>query len=153
MIHTKRRTLARIEAEYRALDRAVRRLAPADFRRPAFQAEARERWTVKDALAHIVWWKANMHRAITKAPQRPGWSKLTVRQANKKIYDEWHRTSPRELVAWHRAAHRALLASLRRLPEVYFSGRRRSGEWPFDLVGHSAEHRTRHIERAVERGR
>ena len=91
--HTRASVIARVEAEYRSLDKLVRQLEPADFDRPAFAG-----WTVKDALAHVVAWKAQ---------------------------------------------------ALRELPDEFFSGRERSTLWPADLDSHSAEHRKRHIARAL----
>ncbi len=75
--HSKRAVLARVEAEYEALDRVVRRLRPADFRRPipGFGARARvlrERWTAKDALAHIVEWKRQTWRGLARLGSDPG---------------------------------------------------------------------------------
>lgn len=70
--HTKESALGRVEAEFQALDRVVRRLRPADFRRPApgFGERARiarERWTAKDALAHI------LEEFFTGTPRSPLW--------------------------------------------------------------------------------
>lgn len=146
---TKVATIARVSAEYRSLDRLVRRMGPADFRRLVFRSETRESWTAKDALAHITAWKWNMQRALAKEPRPPGPRARTVAEANSRIYRGWHRRSAADVVADHRSAQAATLRTLRALPDEYFAGRTRSARWPFDLVGHSAEHRVRHIERAL----
>ena len=53
MTHTRASVIKRVEDEYRALDKIVKPLSPADFRRPAMRAEAPIRFTVKDVLAHV----------------------------------------------------------------------------------------------------
>ena len=42
-----------------------------------------------------------------------------------------------------------LLAALREAPEGWFSDREHAAPWPFDLDGHSAQHRIRDIERTL----
>lgn len=144
--HTKVATIARVRAEYRALDRLVRRMGPADFRRRVFKSETRESWTVKDALAHITAWKWHMQRALAKERRPSGPRATTVAEANGRIYRRWHRRPAADVVADIRAAQRAVLRTLRALPDEHFTLRARSSSWPFDLVGHSTEHRVRHIE-------
>jgi uncharacterized damage-inducible protein DinB len=134
-----------VEEEYRALDRAVRRLTPAALRRPAFARARREAWTVKDALAHIVAWKLFTVLSFRREPRPQELRGLEVPEANAKLYREWRRRSSRDVIAAHRAVHREALAALRALPGELFQ-RPRSPQWPFDLIGHSAEHRRRHIE-------
>jgi hypothetical protein len=41
--------------------------------------------------------------------------------------------------------HRDVMAAMRHLPAQYFK-KRLSPMWPNDLVGHSSEHRRRHLE-------
>src|SRR5262249_7357359 len=50
MRHTRRSVIARTRREYAALDRVVRRLRPADWRRRVPRPPTRAPWTVKDAL-------------------------------------------------------------------------------------------------------
>ena len=150
MRHTRRGTLRRVEAEYRALDRVVRRLGER-LREPVpgFGARARirrERWTGKDALAHIVAWKH--HQLRTLARQRHD---MTIRGRpiavqNRVLYTRWHRRSVRDVIAYHRRIHREVMAALRARPTSYFTDPPRSPMWPNDLIGHSAEHRERHLE-------
>jgi hypothetical protein len=42
-----------------------------------------------------------------------------------------------------------LLAALREAPEAWFTGKERGVPWPFDIDGHSAEHRVKDIERTL----
>lgn len=148
--HTKRATIARVEREYWALDRIVRRLGPRlaeDV--PGFGARARikrERWTGKDTLAHIVAWKHHQLRTLRRERHD-----MTIRgkpfaEQNRILYSRWHRRSLRDVVAYHRSIHRDLVAALRTLPDSYFKEPPRSPQWPNDLVGHAADHRERHLE-------
>jgi hypothetical protein len=148
--HTRASVIKRVEAEYRALDAVVRKLGPADLRRPAMREEAPIRFTAKDVLAHINAWKWNEERVVTKrkAPRRPYDPPKTsaLVDTNAAIYKRSHRAAAKTIVAEHRAAHRAMLKALRAAPAEYFSGRERSKQWPFDAVGHVAEHRRKHLE-------
>jgi hypothetical protein len=62
--HTKREVLARTRREFEILDRLISRLKPADWKRRAPRPLARDPWTVKDALAHIVYWKEHSARVF-----------------------------------------------------------------------------------------
>lgn len=149
--HTRRATIARVEAEYRALDRVVRRLGAVGLARPVpgFGERARirrEMWTKKDALAHIVEWKRHQVRGLRRERSDPELRGLPIERKNRVLYDRWRRRSVREVIAYHRAVHRDVRAALRALPEGYFSKPARSPIWPNDLVGHAAGHRRRHLE-------
>jgi hypothetical protein len=151
--HTKRRTIARIEAEYRSLDRTVRRLGTRGLSGdiPGFGARARirrERWTAKDALAHIVEWKRQALRALRSEASDPELRGLPIDRKNRVLYERWHRRSPRDVIAYHRAVQRDVMKALRALPEAYFA-KRRSPYWPGDLTTHAAGHRRRHLELVV----
>ena len=148
--HTKRDTIARVAAEYRALDRVVRRLGSARLARPVpgFGARARirrERWTGKDALAHIVEWERQALRALRGEASDPTLRGLAIERKNRVLYDRWHHRPVRDVVAYHRAVHRDVMRALRELPDAYFR-KRRSPTWPNDLVGHARAHRVRHLE-------
>ena len=149
MKHTRASVIARVEKEYQALDAIVKRLTPADFRRPAMREEAPIRFTVKDVLAHITAWKWRQVRVITKdkGPLRPYEPPKTkaIAETNAGIYRRSHRTPASTIVAEHRAAHRAMLKALRATPADAFT-KRRSAQWPFDAVGHVEEHRRKHLE-------
>ncbi|HEY6958637.1 MAG TPA: maleylpyruvate isomerase N-terminal domain-containing protein [Candidatus Limnocylindria bacterium] len=151
--HTKRRTMARVAAEYRALDRVVRALGTRGLERPVpgFGARARirrESWTGKDALAHIVEWKRQALRALRREHSDPELRGLVIARKNRVLYERWHRRPARDVIAYHRAVERDVMAALRALPEDYFA-KKRSPYWPGDLLGHAAGHRTRHLERML----
>jgi hypothetical protein len=150
VMHNKRETLARVEKEYRALDKVVRRLGTRGLNEdvPGFGARARirrERWTRKDALAHIVEWRRQALRALRKEASDPDLKGLPIDRKNRRLYERWHSRSAREVVAYHRRIHKETVAAMQRLPDEYFK-RRLSSIWPNDLIGHSAEHRRRHLE-------
>ena len=155
VMHNKRETMARVEMEYRALDRVVRRLGTRGLNEdvPGFGARARirrERWTRKDALAHIVEWRRNALRALRKDVSDPELKGLRIDQQNRKLYERWHSRPARAVVAYHRKIHKEVMTAMRRLPDQYFR-KRLSPIWPNDLVGHSAEHRRRHLEATDKR--
>jgi hypothetical protein len=150
MLHDKRETIARVEAEYRALDRAVRRLGTRGLEEavPGFGARARirrERWLRKDALAHIVEWKRQQLRALRKERSDPELRGMRLHEKNRFFYTKWHGRPAREVVAYHRAVGRDIRKAMRALGPEYFA-KRVSPQWPNDLVGHAAEHRRRHLE-------
>lgn len=150
--HNKRDTIARVEREYRALDRVVRRLGSKGLEEavPGFGARARierERWLRKDALAHIVEWKRNQLRTLRHEGPDPELKGLDIAHKNRTLYERWHERPTREVVAYHRAVARDVRAAMRMLPDAYFA-RRFSPIWPNDLVGHARWHRERHLEAA-----
>ena len=152
--HTRASVIKRVEAEYRALDAVVRRLSAAGLRLPAMREEAPIRFTAKDVLAHINAWKWRQARvtAKDKSPERPYEPPRlrNIADINAAIYRRSHRTPARTIVAEHRAAHRAMQRALRAAPADYFA-KRHSAQWPFDAVGHSEEHRRKHLEPLVSR--
>ena len=152
MTHTRASVIRRVETEYRSLDAVVRRLAPADWRKPAMREEAPIRFTAKDVLGHINAWKFRQARvtANDKSPLRPYEPPKTgaLKDTNAGIYRRSHRTPAKTIVAEHRAAQRAMLKALRAAPAEYFT-KRWSANWPFDAVGHVAEHRRKHLDPLV----
>ena len=149
MTHTRASVIKRVQDEYRALDKIVAKLSPADFRKPAMREEAVIRFTAKDVLAHITAWKWRQVRVIRgdKGPLRPYEPPKTtnIKDTNAGIYRRSHRTAVATIVAEHRAAHRAMLETLRDAPAGYFT-KQRSAQWPFDAVGHVEEHTRKHLE-------
>ena len=57
---------------------------------------------------------------------------------------------PQEVLAWHRQVQQQVLEALHAAPDAWFSGKERRPEWPYDLDGHSADHRVKDIERALK---
>jgi hypothetical protein len=147
--HRKPDVIARTRREYAALDRLVRRLRPADWTRRVPRPPIRDPWTVKDALAHIVYWKEHSARVFRGERRLPEMRGLDVNAINRLIYRRWRRRRPAELVAWHRRVQRAVLATLVANPPEWFSRRERSPRWPLDFDAHSADHRTADIEAAL----
>src|SRR5215468_12211146 len=98
MRHTRRSVVMRTRREFADLDRLVSRLRPADWKRRVPRSEARDPWTVKDALAHIVYWKAHTARVFRGERRLPEMRGLDVNQINRLVYERWRRRTPRELV-------------------------------------------------------
>jgi len=144
--HTKREVLTRTRREFAILDRLVSRLKPADWKRRAPRPPTRDPWTVKDVLAHIVYWKEHSARVFRGERRLPEMRGLDVNQINRLVYRRWRRRTPRELVSWHRRVQREVLETLAGNPPAWFNRRERSPAWPLDFDGHSADHRRRDIE-------
>jgi len=149
MRHTKQQVLARTRREFAALDRLVRRLRPADWTRRVPRPPTRDPWTVKDALAHIVYWKEHSARVFRGERRLPEMRGLDVDQINRLIYRRWRGRRTSELRAWHRRVHDDVSKTLARNPAAWFSRRDRSPQWPLDFDGHSSYHRVRDIEAAL----
>jgi hypothetical protein len=152
MRHTREQVLDRTTREFELLDHLVSGLTDEQWQRSLSRPEAKEPWTVKDALAHITHWKADAARSARRQPVPPEERGLGEGEANHLIYLRWRGRSPQEVLAWHRQVQQDALAALREAPEAWFSGKERRAEWPFDLDGHSAEHRVKDIERALASG-
>jgi hypothetical protein len=120
-----------------------------EWERLLLRPESKEPWTVKDALAHITHWKADVARSARGERIPPEERGLGETEGNHLIYLRWRERPPQEVLAWHRQVQEEVLAALRAAPEKWFSGRERKPEWPNDLDGHSAYHRVKDIERAL----
>jgi mycothiol maleylpyruvate isomerase-like protein len=149
MRHTRKQVVARTRREFAELDRLVVRLRPADWTRRVPRPPTRDPWTVKDALAHIVYWKEHSARVIRGERRLPEMRGLDVDQINRVIYRRWHRRRPAEVLRWHRRAHADVLRTLARTPAAWFGRRERSSRWPADFDGHSADHRVKDIAAAL----
>ena len=149
MRHRKQDVIARTRREYAILDRLVRRLRPVDWTRRVPRPPARDPWTVKDALAHIVYWKEHSARVFRGERRLPEMRGLDVNAINRLIYRRWRGRRPAELVAWHRRVQRDVLATLAANPPEWFSRRERAPKWPLDFDAHSADHRADDIEAAL----
>jgi|SRR5882724_1187944 len=149
MRHTRKEVVARTRREFAALDHLVARLRPADWKRRVPRPPTRDPWTVKDALAHIVYWKEHSARVFRGERRLPEMRGLDVNQINRLVYRRWRRRPPSELQAWHRRVQIDVLTTLARNPAAWFGRRQRSPRWPLDFDGHSAEHRMHDIEAAL----
>ena len=149
MHHNRVEVIERSIREFELLDHLVANLKDEDWERSLLRPETKDPWTVKDALAHITHWKADVARSARGMPHPSEERGLQETDANHLIYMRWRDRSPQEVLAWHRQVQEDVLAALRAAPEKWFSGRERRLEWPFDLVGHSTYHRGKDIERAL----
>jgi hypothetical protein len=147
-IHTREEVIERTEREFAELDRLVADLSEEAWSRPLGRPEGKDDWTVKDALAHITYWKAGVARTARGQRLPSEESGLKLNELNHLVYLRWHERSPQEVLAWHRQVHEDVLAALREAPDKWYS-RQRGEEWPGDLASHSAYHRVKDIERAV----
>ena len=149
MRHNRDEVIERTIREYETLDRLVADLSDEDWQRLLPRPESKEPWTVKDALAHITHWKADVVRKIRGQNRPPEERGMTENEENHLIYIRWRDRSPREVLDWHRQVHEEVLSALRDAPEEWFSRRERREEWPYDLDGHLRDHRVKDIERAL----
>lgn len=153
MRHTRSEVIKRTIREFDLLDSLVAGLANQDWGQLLPRSETKEPWTVKDALAHITHWKADVVRKIKKQPIPVEEKGLNINDGNHLIYLRWQKRSPREVLAWHRQVQKDLLVALQEAPEEWFSGKDRRPEWPFDLDGHSTYHRVKDIEQVIKNPR
>ena len=151
MQHTRAEVIKRAKREFRLLDRLVAGLTAAEWKIAVPRSEAKDPWTVKDVLAHITHWKEGVTLSARGERRPPEESRLNITDGNRLVYTRWRRRSAREVLSWHRQVHVDLLAALREAPDRWYSRRDRGPDWPFDLDGHSAEHRVKDIERSVTR--
>jgi hypothetical protein len=151
MRHTRTEVIERTIQEFELLDRLVYNLSDEDWNRLLTRPETKDPWTVKDALAHITHWKADMVRKIKKQPIPVEEKGLNWTDGNHLIYRRWQDRSPQEVFTWHKQVQEEVLAVLQNAPEAWFSNRERRQSWPFDLEGHSGYHRVKDIETALKK--
>jgi hypothetical protein len=152
MRHTRNQIIKRTIREFELLDRLVANLSTEDWERLVPRPETKEPWTVKDALAHITHWKADMARRARRQKRPPEERGLGESEGNHLIYVRWRDRSPQDVLAWHRQVQEEVLTALREAPSEWFRGKERGPDWPYDLDGHSAYHRLRDIEEALAAG-
>ncbi len=151
MRHTREEVIARTIHEFELLDGLVANLKTEEWNRLLSRSETQDPWTVKDALAHITFWKADVARSIRRQRRPPEERGLQYNEFNHLIYLRWHNRSPQEVLTWHRQVQADLLDTLQTAPEKWFNGKERKPDWPYDLEGHSAIHRLKDIERTLGR--
>ena len=149
MRHNREEVIERTIREFELLDHLVASLTNEDWERFVLRSETKEAWTVKDTLAHITHWKADIARSARGQPIPPEERGLQVTDGNHLVYMRWRDRSPEQVLAWHRQVQEDVLAALREAPEEWFSGKERRPEWPNDLDTHSTYHRVKDIERAL----
>ena len=79
---------------------------------PASQARDEEPWTVKDALVHVTYRKANMVRTIRKQRRPDDERGSPPDEVNRVVYLRWRSRSPCDVLAWHRQVPKDILAAL-----------------------------------------
>lgn len=149
MRHSREEVIERVIHEFQLLDQLVAGLNNDEWERLLSRPETKDPWSVKDAVAHIAHWKADVIRSIRGQRRPPEERGLETNVANHLVYQRWHNRPPQEVLAWHRQVQQDLLTALRAAPEQWFTGRERRTEWPYDLDGHSAYHRVNDIKRAL----
>ena len=152
MQHTREEVIQRTIREFELLDQLVANLTAEEWERRLPRPETKDPWTVKDSLAHITHWKADVARSIRGLPLPDEERGLNETDGNRLVFLRWHDRSPQDVLDWHRQVHQDVLSALRAAPEKWFSRRERRAEWPFDLDGHSAYHRTKDIQQALDVG-
>ncbi len=150
MRHTREEVIKRTVREFKLLDDLVSTLTDEEWNRLVIRPETKDPWTVKDALAHITHFKADIIRKIKKQFIPVEVKGLSETDENHLIYARWRDRSPEEVLTWHKQVQRDVLAALQNAPEKWFNGRERSTEWPFDLDSHSSYHRVKDIEQALK---
>jgi hypothetical protein len=150
MYHNREEVIERTIREFELLDHLVANLTKEDWEQLLLRPETKDPWTVKDALAHITHWKADIARSARGQHRPPEERGLNYNDGNHLIYLRWRDRSPQEVLTWHRHVQEDVLAALRAAPEEWFTARDRRKEWPYDLDGHSAYHRTKDIARALK---
>jgi hypothetical protein len=151
MRHNREEVINRTIQEFELLDHLVANLTNEEWNRLLHRPESKDPWTVKDALAHITHWKADVARSARRQLRPIEERGLNINQGNRLVYLRWHNRSPQEVLAWHRQVQKDVLAALQEAPEEWFSGRERGPDWPGDLVGHSTHHRVKDIEWALKK--
>ncbi len=151
MRHTREEVIERTIREFKLLDDLVCHLTEQDWDRQLSRPETKDPWTVKDTLAHITHFKADVVRKIKKQPIPRDVKGLTETDENHLIYIRWRDCPPQQVFAWHRQVQEDVLKALQAAPEEWFTGKERQPEWPFDLEAHSSYHRVKDIEQALKR--
>ncbi len=146
MRHNREEVIQRTIREFELLDQLVANLTDEEWNRPLPRSESKDPWTVKDALAHITHWKADVARSVRRQRIPVEERGLKINEGNHLVYARWHDRSPQDVLAWHRQVQVDVLAALQEAPDEWFSSKERSPEWPGDLEGHSAAHRVKDVE-------
>jgi hypothetical protein len=150
MHHNRNEVIERTIREYQLLDQLITNLSAEEWAQQLDRSATKDPWTVKDAVAHITHWKADVARSARGQRRPPEQRGLLEIDANHLIFLHWHARSPQDVLTWHRQVQDDLLSALRAAPEQWFDGRKTRPEWPYDLDGHSAFHRVKDIERALK---
>src|SRR4029077_6316383 len=146
MRHTRKDVVERSLREFRRLDEVVKRLGPTDWRRRVPRPGTKDPWTVKDALAHIAYWKEHSARVFRGEKRPPEIRGLEVNQINALIYRRWRNRRAADVVSWHQQVQADVIRTLRDRPDEWFGRREPRPDSPGGFVGPSAWHRIRDIQ-------
>jgi len=149
MRHNRDEVIEWTKLEFELLDGLLANLSDKEWSRSLGRPEGKDSWTVKDAVAHITHWKADVGRSIRKERRPLEERGLNTNDGNHLVYMRWRDRSPQDVLAWHRQVHQDVIKALKAAPEEWFSGRERGSEWPYDLDRHSAYHRVKDIQQAL----
>ena len=94
MRHTREEVIKRTIQEFERLDRLVNNLTDEDWNRLLTRPETKDPWTVKDALAHITHWKADIVRKNQGTTHNGGGERVNWTDGNHLIYERWRDRSP-----------------------------------------------------------
>jgi uncharacterized damage-inducible protein DinB len=109
MHHNREELVERTIREFELLDMLVGSLSKEDWELPLKRPESKDPWTVKDALAHITHWKADILRSIRGQRRPPEERGLQENDGNHLVYMRWRDRSPQEVLEWHRQVQEDLL--------------------------------------------
>src|SRR4030042_4726195 len=101
MRHIRGVVIERTIQEFELLDQLVANLSSEDWNQFLLRPEDKEPWTVKDALAHITHWKADLARSARGQRRPPVERGLRENDENHLIYMRWRDRSPQEVLPWH----------------------------------------------------
>ena len=114
MRHTREEVIARTVQEFELLDQLVAGLTDEEWEKLLLRSETKDPWTVKDALAHITHWKADVARKIRKQPPPAEERGLNINDGNRLVYLRWRDRSPQDVLAWHRQVQQDIRLTRRR---------------------------------------
>jgi hypothetical protein len=121
MQHNREEVIERTIRESELLNHLVASFTNEDWERSLLRSEAKDPWTVKDGVAHITHWQADVARSVRGQRRPPEERGLRENDANHLIYMRWRDRSPQEVLAWHRQVQEDVLAALRGASEEWFS--------------------------------
>ena len=98
MRHNRDEVIKRITQEFERLDQLVSNLSSDEWNQRLRRPEGKDPWTVKDALAHITHWKADVARSARGLPRPPEERGLQETDGNHLIYMRWRNRSPRKFL-------------------------------------------------------
>src|SRR5438309_1285433 len=146
LVHTREEVVDRVEAEFARLDRLVSSLSLDDFAFPLlFSADAPERWTVKDGLAHVTLCKEHEGRLI-RGPLRPPEEREAL-SGYAERHTSWRALPPQEVLEWHWQVHADYMRAVVDASDAEIA-RRQAWRWPAQATHHARGHR-RGMEKAL----